>query len=162
MTLLKNIGWFFILPIVAGYLFKIGTKGNHDLLDKSLAFISMLGIAVIVTIITAAGRDSLIQIGFLLIVACLIHNTLGYTLGYWLCRLLKMSEKDCRTVALEVGMQNAGLASGLATTMNKLATLGLASVVFGPMMNITGSSLAMWWRGKPTNDKDKLNFISHE
>ena len=59
-----------------------------------------------------------------------------------------MPERDCRTVALEVGMQNAGLASGLAKEMGKLATVGLAAAVFGPLMNISGSALASWWHSR--------------
>jgi BASS family bile acid:Na+ symporter len=46
-------------------------------------------------------------------------------------------------------MQNGGLASGLANQMGKLATVGLAPAIFGPLMNVTGSVLANWWRGKP-------------
>jgi BASS family bile acid:Na+ symporter len=54
-------------------------------------------------------------------------------------------------------MQNSGLASGIALEMGKVASMGLAPAVFGPMMNITGSSLAAWWRGKPPKEpKDKL------
>ena len=116
-----------------------------------MAFVSMLGIGVIITIITAAGRDSLLDMGLLLIFACLLHNLLGYLLGYWTCRAVGMDEKSCRTIALEVGMQNGGLASGIALQMGKVATVGLAPAVFGPMMNITGSSLATWWRGKPVD-----------
>jgi len=155
--LVVDITWFFILPIVGGLLFKRLAKGNVHVLDKALAFISMAGIAVIITIITAAGRDSLLEIGLLLILACLIHNSLGYFLGYWGCKLLKMDERSCRTIALEVGMQNGGLASGIALEMGKVATVGLAPAVFGPMMNITGSSLANWWRNKVngTNDTRK-------
>ena len=63
--------------------------------------------------------------------------------------LLRMPERDRRTIAFEVGMQNGGLASGLANQMGKLATVGLAPAIFGPLMNITGSVLANWWRGKP-------------
>jgi BASS family bile acid:Na+ symporter len=59
-----------------------------------------------------------------------------------------MPEKDCRTIAFEVGMQNGGLASGLALQMGKVATVGLAPAVFGPLMNITGSTLATWWRSR--------------
>jgi BASS family bile acid:Na+ symporter len=59
-----------------------------------------------------------------------------------------MKEQDCRTIALEVGMQNGGLASGIALEMGKVATVGLAPAVFGPWMNISGSSLASWWRNK--------------
>ena len=77
----------------------------------------------------------------------------GYFLGYWSARLLKFKERDCRTIALEVGMQNAGLASGLALTMGKLATVGLAPAVFGPVMNITGSALSSWWHNRiPADD----------
>jgi BASS family bile acid:Na+ symporter len=64
-----------------------------------------------------------------------------------------MSERDCRTIAIEVGMQNGGLASGIAKEMGKMATVGLAPAVFGPLMNITGSILASYWHRKPTGDE---------
>ncbi len=148
----KNLFWFIVLPVLGGYFFKYFIRSSKEALDHTMAFLSMLGIAIIITIITAAGRDSLLEIGFLLIFACLLHNSLGYFLGYWICRMLGMDERSSRTIALEVGMQNAGLASGIALQMGKVATVGLAPAVFGPMMNITGSSLAIWWRGKKPAD----------
>lgn len=60
-----------------------------------------------------------------------------------------MPEQDCRTVAIEVGLQNAGLASGLAKAMGKLATVGISLALFEPIMNVTGSLLVGWW-GKRT------------
>jgi BASS family bile acid:Na+ symporter len=144
-----DVFWFMLLPIAGTYLFKLLAKGNNELLSQLLAFVSMLGIGVIIVVITAAGRDSLLEVGLLLILACFIHNMFGYGLGYSIAKfLLRMPEKDCRTIALEVGMQNGGLASGLALQMGKVATVGLAPAIFGPMMNITGSSLATWWRNK--------------
>jgi BASS family bile acid:Na+ symporter len=137
-----------IIPIIFGLVFNHFFHGKFTWLDKAMPIVSMAGIGIIITIITANGRDSLLEVGGLLILACLIHNSAGYFLGYWVCRLLKMEERDCRTIALEVGMQNGGLASGIAVEMGKIATVGLAPAVFGPMMNITGSSLAMWWRGQ--------------
>jgi len=110
---------------------------------------------VIITIITAAGRTSLLTIGPLLILLVLIHNLLGYCLGYWSGRLFRMNESDCRTMAIEVGMQNAGLASGLAKGLGKIATVGLAPAVFGPLMNITGSLLASFWHRKPPTDRER-------
>jgi BASS family bile acid:Na+ symporter len=145
--------WFIILPIVMGYIFKKVAKGSKDFLGKAMASVSMLGIGIIITIITAAGRDSLLDMGLLLIFACLLHNSLGYFLGYWSCKFAGMDEKSCRTIALEVGMQNGGLASGIALQMGKVATVGLAPAVFGPMMNITGSSLATYWRDKKIKDQ---------
>ncbi len=154
----KDLLWFIFLPVLGAIVIKIISNGKKDLLDKVLAFVSMTGIGVIIVVITAAGRDSLLDIGFLLIVACLLHNTTGYLLGYWICRLAKMDEQSCRTIALEVGMQNGGLASGIALQMGKVATIGLAPAVFGPMMNITGSSIATWWRrdSSQTNEVNKL------
>lgn len=138
-----------IIPIGAGLLFNRWFSGKVPGLDRAMPILSMTGIAVIITIITAAGRDSLLTIGPILILLVLIHNLAGYCLGYWSGRLFRMSERDCRTMAIEVGMQNAGLASGLAKGMGKIATVGLAPAVFGPLMNATGSLLASWWYRRP-------------
>ncbi|SMO77553.1 bile acid:sodium symporter family protein [Fodinibius sediminis] len=144
-----------ILPIVLGLLFNHFLHGKAQWLDDIMPVVSMVGIAVIITVITAAGRDSLVSIGLLLIVAAVIHNAAGYLFGYWGGRLLGMEEKECRTIALEVGMQNGGMASGLAAEMGKIATVGLAPAVFGPWMNISGSTLANWWRRKALSENEK-------
>ena len=145
-----------ILPIAAGLAFHYLLRGKIKWLDKAMPVLSMAGIAFIIVIITAAGRDNLLKVGLLLIVATILHNLAGYFFGYWSGRILKFPEKDCRTIALEVGMQNAGLASGLALAMGKLATAGLAPAIFGPVMNISGSSLASWWHNHlPAEDKIK-------
>ncbi len=143
-----------ILPIAAGLLFNQFFKGKIGWLDKSMPYVSMFGIAFSIVVIAAAGRDNLLTIGPLLVVLVLIHNLTGYFLGYWSARLFKMKERDCRTIAIEVGMQNGGLATGIAKSLGKLATLGLAAGVFGPLMNVTGSILASWWHKK--NPKDEV------
>jgi BASS family bile acid:Na+ symporter len=141
-----------IIPIGGGLLFNKLLSGKSKWIDDAMPVVSMFGIALILTIITAAGRDNLIKIGGLLIILGLIHNICGYFLGFWFAKLFKMEERDCRTIALEVGMQNAGLASGIAKEMGKIATIGLAPAIFGPVMNITGSALASWWHGRPPKD----------
>lgn len=143
-----------ILPIGAGLLFNRLFHGKVKWLDAFMPKISMAGIAIIIAIITAAGRDSLLHIGPQLILLVLIHNLTGYFLGYSCGRLFRMSERDCRTMAIEVGMQNGGLASGIAKEMGKLATVGLAPAIFGPLMNITGSLLASYWQNKPLATPD--------
>ncbi|HEY9047734.1 MAG TPA: bile acid:sodium symporter family protein [Ohtaekwangia sp.] len=137
-----------LLPVMAGLAFNHFFKGKAKWLDQAMPLLSMSGIGFIILIITAAGRDSLMQIGILLILSSLIHNTAGYILGYWSARLFRMEEQDCRTIAIEVGMQNGGLASGIAREMGKIATVGLAPAIFGPLMNVTGSLLATWWRDR--------------
>ena len=137
-----------IIPVFIGLVFNFFFHGKAKWLDQSMPVVSMAGIALIIMIITAAGRDSLLTIGLLLILVAIIHNLLGYLLGYWSCKLFKMKEQDCRTIAFEVGMQNGGLATGIALEMGKIATVGLAPAIFGPWMNISGSSLATWWRDR--------------
>jgi BASS family bile acid:Na+ symporter len=155
VAMMISITKIVILPIIAGLVFNYFFHGKAKWLDKAMPIVSMAGIAFIIMIITAAGRDSLMTIGLFLILAAIIHNAAGYFLGYWSCRALKMKEQDCRTIALEVGMQNGGLASGIALEMGKVATIGLAPAVFGPWMNISGSSLATWWRDKePKKEPD--------
>jgi BASS family bile acid:Na+ symporter len=148
LDMMWDITKIVIIPIVGGLIFHYLVRGKFNWLDKAMPILSMAGIALILVVITAAGRDNLLKVGALLVIATFIHNIAGFFLGYWSGRLLKFAEKDCRTIALEVGMQNAGLASGLALTMGKLATAGLAPAIFGPMMNVTGSFLSSWWHNR--------------
>lgn len=148
LKMMWDISKMIIIPIGAGLIFNKLLSGRSSWLDKAMPLVSMFGIAFILTIITAAGRDSLLKIGPLLMLVVICHNSCGYLLGYWSGRLFKMAESDCRTIAIEVGMQNAGLASGIAKEMGKIATVGLAPAVFGPLMNISGSILASWWHNR--------------
>ncbi|MEF8795661.1 MAG: bile acid:sodium symporter family protein [Salinivenus sp.] len=135
-----------IAPVALGLLFNRYAHGKAEWLDEIMPIISMVAITVIIAVITAAGQESLLQVGGMLVAAAIVHNATGYLLGYWICRLIGMSEQDCRTISFEVGMQNGGLASGIAVEMGKVATVGLAPAIFGPWMNITGSALANYWR----------------
>jgi len=154
MKMTWDITKIVIFPVGAGLLFNALLKGKLRWLDAAMPLASMSGIALIIVVITASGRESLLDIGLALVVASLIHNTVGYFLGYWSARLFRMPERDCRTIAIEVGMQNGGLASGIAKEMGKVATVGLAPAVFGPLMNITGSLLASWWQRRPVSEED--------
>jgi BASS family bile acid:Na+ symporter len=155
----RSVCFFYILPIVAATVLRHFLKGNKPLIESMLAFVAMLGIVVNTTIITASGRDNLLQVGGLLILSCLIHNLTGFSLGYTVSWLLGMPEKDRRTIGFEVGMQNGGVATGLALEMGKVATVGLASTIFGPLQNLTGSALANWFRSRQVADEPHLPAI---
>jgi BASS family bile acid:Na+ symporter len=157
IAFLKSMSWFYFLPMLGAILLRHFLKGDKKLLSQILSLVSMVGIAIIITIITATGRDSLLKVGALLLVTSFLHNISGYTLGYGVSWLFGMPEKDRRTVAFEVGMQNGGLASGLALQMGKIATVGLAPAIFGPLMNITGSALASWWRSRPPVEENETS-----
>ncbi|TLU66317.1 bile acid:sodium symporter family protein [Thalassotalea litorea] len=142
-----------ILPVVAGLVFNHFLHGKFPMIDKTMPLVSMVGIVVIIAIITGAGRDNLITLGFALIGIVALQNILGLGLGYFVAKLVRMDEASARAIAFEVGMQNSGLASGIAVEMGRVATMGIAPAVFGPTMNVNGSILASLWR--KTADKHR-------
>ena len=142
-----------VLPVALGVLVHYLLKERAKWLKQVMPVTSMVGIVIILVVIIAKGRDALLQVGGLIILATFIHNTFGYLLGYFSGRLLKFNERDSRTIALEVGMQNAGLASALASKISTNASVALAPAIFGPMMNITGSLLASWWHNRVPKDE---------
>ncbi|HSC55085.1 MAG TPA: bile acid:sodium symporter family protein [Phnomibacter sp.] len=148
---------FFAGALVVGVLYNFLHK-QFPKLDVIMPLISMFGIIYFTTVTTAAGRENLMKVGVLLFIASVIHNAAGYFFGYWLSRLFGMDKNSSRTIAFEVGLQNGGMASGIAGSMGKLGTVGLAAAVFSPWMNISGSLLANYWRRKSVEEikEDKL------
>jgi BASS family bile acid:Na+ symporter len=141
-----DILWMIITPVVAGLIVNKLAHGKAEWFDKILPVVSMASICFIIAIITASSRDKLLQVGPLLILAAMLHNGFGYVLGYWVARLLGLAERDARVVSFEVGMQNGGMGSALAINVLKSSDAALASAIFGPWMNISGSVLASFWR----------------
>ena len=139
---------FFLGAAIVGVVYHACTRALPRL-DAWMPVCSMAGIIYFTTVTTAAGRDNLLQIGALLFVASVIHNAAGYFFGYWLSRGAGLDQNSARSVAFEVGLQNGGMASGLAGGMGKLATVGLAAAIFSPWMNISGSILANYWKKRP-------------
>lgn len=127
-------------------------SGPTNWMDKVLPVVSMVSICYIIAIITARSSEKLFSVGLLLVGASILHNLFGYLLGYWSSRLLRLEEKNCRTVAFEVGMQNGGMASGLAMGVLKSPLAALAPAIFGPWMNVSGSILATFWHGRPADN----------
>jgi BASS family bile acid:Na+ symporter len=149
-----NLSAFFAGAIIVGVVYNFLYR-RFPTLDKIMPLISMFGIIYFTTVTTAAGRDNLMKVGVLLFIASVIHNAAGYFFGYWLSRLFGMDINSSRTIAFEVGLQNGGMASGIAGSMGKLGTVGLAAAVFSPWMNISGSLLANYWGKRQPAESDE-------
>jgi BASS family bile acid:Na+ symporter len=139
---------FILSAITAGVFFHWLTH-RIKRLESWMPKLSMFGIIYFTLVTTASGRDNLVQIGGLLFIAAAIHNAAGYSFGYWLSRAAGLDKNSARSVAFEVGLQNGGMASGIAGAMGKLGTMGLAAAIFSPWMNVTGSILANYWHKRP-------------
>lgn len=143
--MLWDMAQLVLIPIILGLILNRFFPVFVKSIIKILPIFSMIGIAYIILVVTASGANALKTVGLMLILVMIIHNTMGYILGYWGAKILKMNDSDSRAVSIEVGMQNGGLASALANEMGKIATVGLAPAIFGPLMNVTGSILANYW-----------------
>lgn len=152
LHLALGLSAYFAGALVFGFLYHLFYL-RFPGIDAVMPRVSMFGIIYFTTVTTAAGRDHLMTVGWLLFLASVIHNTAGYFFGYWLSRLFGMDRQSSRTIAFEVGLQNGGMASGIAGSMGKLGSVGLAAAVFSPWMNISGSLLANYWRKRPLPDE---------
>ncbi len=130
-------------------------NGPDDWMNRILPRVSMLSILLFVTIVVALNRDKLMVVGLMLILASALHNLFGYIFGYWVSRAIGLSVRDSRTLSIEVALKNGGLGMGLAIDALGSQDAALAPIVFGKWMNISGSALANYWRGKPTGDEDE-------
>ena len=148
---------FLLGAFVVGVLYHLISK-RYSAIDSCMPYLSMFGIIYFTLVTTAAGRDNLLKVGYLLFFCSVIHNSAGYFFGFWLSRAVGLDKPSSRTIAFEVGLQNGGMASGLAGSMGKLGTVGLPAAIFSPWMNISGSILANYWRRKSpkeTNENKK-------
>lgn len=151
-AMMWSIFQLIILPIVAGFIANYVLRRYAKWRDRLLPVVSMGAICLVLAILTAAARDQLLEAAAAIVVLVILHNTGGYLLGYWGARGAGLPEADARTVSIEVGMQNAGMAAGLAITVLQSAPAALAATVFATVMNVSGAILASWWRGRPAQD----------
>jgi BASS family bile acid:Na+ symporter len=148
-AMMWSIVQLIILPIVAGFAVNHLLRRYAAWRDRLLPIVSMGAICLVLAIMTAAARDRLLAAAFSLLVLVVLHNTGGYLLGYWLSRAAGCREAEARTISIEVGMQNAGMAAGLAVSVLHSPEAGLAATAFGTVMNVSGAVLASYWRGRP-------------
>ena len=146
-SMFLSILWVVILPIVVGLLVKwLWPRFTERTTDYLPAF-SSLAIAFIVAIIISANADKLLAGGLLIVLVVMLHNICGLSLGYLIGRLLGLSEPKKRAISIEVGMQNSGLASSLATI--HFAAYPLATIpgaIFSVWHNISGAAVAYLYR----------------
>ena len=144
--MLLSILWVVILPIVLGLLVKRLLPKATEQATAYLPAVSTIAICLIVMIVIAANAHKLLAGGWIVILVVMLHNILGLTVGYLIGLLLKMTPAKRRAISVEVGMQNSGLASSLATL--HFAAFPMATVpgaIFSVWHNISGAVVARFF-----------------
>ena len=146
VSMFLSILWVVILPIVVGLLVKgLWPRFTEQVTDYLPAF-SSLAIALIVAIVISASAQKLLVGGTLIILVVMLHNVCGLGLGYLIGRLLGLSAAKRRAISIEVGMQNSGLASSLATIHFALYPMAtIPGAIFSVWHNISGAVVARFF-----------------
>ena len=137
-----------LIPVVLGIFLRMLFNRFVDKVSGALPWLSVLAITFVVTVIVAGSAQTIVTAGLLVLVAVVLHNALGLALGYAIGILLRVPEDSRRTIAIEVGMQNSGLAGGLAKQYFS-PEAALPGAVFSVWHNLSGALIAAYWRRKP-------------
>ena len=150
--MLLSILWVVILPIVLGLLVKSLLPRVTEQATNYLPAVSTVAICLIVMIVIAANAHKLLSGGWIVILVVILHNVPGLAVGYLIGLVLKMTPAKRRAISVEVGMQNSGLASSLATL--HFAAFPMATVpgaIFSVWHNISGAIVARLFAGRKSS-----------
>ncbi|GAA1478209.1 bile acid:sodium symporter family protein [Nocardioides aestuarii] len=140
-----------LLPVAAGLLVRLFLPRLVTRALPALPWISVITITLVVVAVVSGSADSIVDAGLLVLLAVVLHNGLGYAIGYTFGRLTGQPERVRRTMSVEVGMQNSGLAAGLAAQyFSPLAAL--PGAVFSVWHNVSGAVLAAYLRRRPIDE----------
>ncbi len=150
--MLLSIVKIVVIPISLGLIIHHTMNSVVRRVEPYLPAFSMICILLIISAVVAGSQSFIGSVGLMVILAVILHNAIGLLGGYWGGKLFGFDESTCRTLALEVGMQN----SGLAATLGKLYFSPLAALpgaLFSVWHNLSGSLLAGYWSGKSIGKK---------
>ncbi|WP_042543663.1 bile acid:sodium symporter family protein [Leucobacter komagatae] len=142
-----------IIPIIVGVLTRRLLPGLVDRIIDWLPLVSVLVITLVILAVVAGSAETILTSGLIVAGLVVALNGLGLLLGYVAARLAGLDEAARRAVTFEVGMQNSGLAAGLART-HFTPEAALPAALFSVWHNVTGAMLASYWSRKPPKPRE--------
>jgi BASS family bile acid:Na+ symporter len=148
-----------IIPVFAGCLFNYFFSRISSRVVNFLPYISCAAICIIIGVVIDANSGRLFEHGVVIILVVMLHNLIGYLFGFLAGVMVRMSVPERKALAIEVGMQNSGMATTLASTcFQSLALATVPGAVFSAWHNISGavaaSVMARYSEGKPAGKDD--------
>ncbi len=144
-----------LFPIAIGVMLRMIFKSSIAKATEVLPLVSVFSIVLIVAAVVSGSKQSIIESGLLIFGVVVLHNGLGYLLGFGVARLFKLNFADSKAVSIEVGMQNSGLGAALAKTHFALDPVtAVPSAIFSFWHNISGPILATFWASRSDKPAD--------
>lgn len=141
----RSILQIVLVPVIVGLAVRYFLPRLVERLLPALPWVSVTAITVVVIAVVSGSAGIIFSAGLLVLAAVILHNASGYALGYGAARLFKLPIPARRTTAIEVGMQNSGLAAGLARTY-LTPEAALPGAIFSVWHNVSGAAMAAYWR----------------
>ncbi|MGP5377464.1 bile acid:sodium symporter family protein [Brachybacterium alimentarium] len=149
MSIVKMV----LIPVIGGLVVRLVLGKLVDTVLPALPWVSVAGISLVVIAVVSGSTEAIVSAGAIVLLAVVLHNGLGYLIGYWAARLLRQGERAARTTSIEVGMQNSGLAATLAASAFSPAA-ALPAAIFSIWHNLSGAMLAMYYRRSADRHQD--------
>ncbi|NUG50695.1 bile acid:sodium symporter family protein [Acinetobacter lactucae] len=138
-----------LLPIVIGLILRTWLKRQVESYIQVMPLVSVIAIVAIVAAVIGGSKAAILQSGLLILAVVILHNGLGYLLGFTAARFFKLPYADSKAIAVEVGMQNSGLGVALAAVHFAASPItAVPSAIFSLWHNISGPALATYWASK--------------
>lgn len=150
-ALFQSIIMIVLVPVLVGVLLRRFLPRVVAAILPWLPLVSVIGITLVVLAVVAGSAAAILSVGLLVAVVVILHNGIGYGLGFLAAKAVGLDESARRAVAIEVGMQNSGLAAGLART-HFTPESALPAAIFSVWHNVSGSLLASFWSRRPPRD----------
>ena len=143
-----------LFPILLGLVIRALFKKQMAQISQTMPLVSVIAIVLILAAVVAGSKDKIIDSGLLIFGVVVLHNCLGYLIGFIAAKALRLNNYDSKAIAIEVGMQNSGLGAALATAhFNPIAAV--PSAVFSFWHNVSGPILANYFSTlKNQHDED--------
>ena len=154
LAMIESLLQIVFVPVISGFCFRAVLPRLSAALQPALPLFSVICILFIIGIVVALNAPQLRGIGPLIVLAVVLHNALGIAGGFTLSRLFGFDLKQSQTIAIEVGMQNSGLAAALSLQFFS-ATAALPAALFSIWHNISGALLAGHWG----RQRDSLKYL---
>lgn len=143
-----------LFPIFLGLIIRALLKKQMAQISQTMPLVSVIAIVLILAAVVAGSKDKIIDSGLLIFGVVVLHNCLGYLIGFLAAKALRLNNYDSKAIAIEVGMQNSGLGAALTTAhFNPIAAV--PSAVFSFWHNVSGPILANYFSTlKNQHDED--------
>ncbi len=151
MAMFMSIVKVVLLPLALGFLFQKLLPGLVKASVPALPLVSVTGIVLIVAAVVGASKGAIASSGLLIFAVVVLHNGLGYLLGFFAAKAAGLSLAKRKAIAIEVGMQNSGLGAALANAYFS-PVAAVPSAIFSVWHNISGALLANYFASRTEED----------